>query len=154
MNFIKSKKHYIFAWAVAVLVTTILAVFFQTQNIIARLNKLGGDIQLSDRLSMTLYDMFHLGSAYGIFIAIALAIAFCAGGVVFKVAKFGRKLIYFCAGMCAIFVMLFLMKNVFFGIDLIAGARDMMGLGLQMFAGAIGGLIFARVSKKNKIESS
>jgi len=47
----------IIAWLVAVLVTLFLAVIFQTQNVIARLNALGGEIGFGDRLSMTFYDL-------------------------------------------------------------------------------------------------
>ena len=135
------------AWLMAVLVTLCLAVIFQTQNVIARLNALGGEIGFGDRLSMTFYDLQHLGSLYGIFLTIALLIAFLAGGALFSFVKFGRPIIYMVAGAVAIFVMLFAMKTQFFDIHIIAGARDGIGIALQMLAGAIGGFVFSKISR-------
>ena len=135
------------AWLAAVLTVGILGVIFQTQNVIARLRDLGADVGFGDRLSMTAYDISHLGSLYGIFIAIALALAFLAGGVVFRVAKFGRPLIYSVAGGIAILIMLFAMKRAFFDIHIIAGARDGLGITLQILAGVIGGWVFAHLTR-------
>jgi len=51
------------------------------------------------------------------------------------------------AGAVAILVMLFAMKAKFFDIHIIAGARDGLGISLQMLAGAIGGFVFAKISR-------
>ena len=139
-------KH-IGAWLAAVITAVILGVAIQTQNVIARLSKLGADISFSERLSMTAYDISHLGSLYGIFIATALAIAFLAAGFVFRFIKFGRPLIYSIAGGAAIFIMLFSMKRAFFDIHIIAGARDSIGISLQILAGGIGGWVFAHLTR-------
>lgn len=137
------------AWVLAVLATVLVGVVFQTQNVIARLNDIGANVSLTDRLSMTSYDIIHLGSLYGAFIAIAFLIAFLAGGIVFHLAKFGRPFVYVVAGAVAMLIMLLAMKQVFFDTHLIAGARDALGISLQMLAGAIGGFVFARVSRQN-----
>lgn len=137
------------AWVLAVLATVLVGVVFQTQNVIARLNDIGANVSLTDRLSMTSYDIIHLGSLYGAFIAIAFLIAFLSGGIVFHLAKFGRPFVYVVAGAVAILIMLFAMKQVFFDTHLIAGARDALGISLQMLAGAIGGFVFARMSRQN-----
>jgi len=134
-------------WLAAALTTVILGITFQTQNVLARLGDIGADVSFGDRLSMTFYDIQHLGSLYIIFISIALAVAFLLGGLVYRFAKFGRPIIYMVAGGVAILVMLFAMKAQFFDVHIIAGARDAFGLGLQMLAGAIGGLVFARITK-------
>lgn len=150
MDIVKAIFKRLFAWALAVLTTTTLAVTFQSQNIISRLNSLGGDIGLRDRLSHTFYDLIHLGSLYGVFIAIALAIAFLSGGLIFKIVKYGKPLIYICAGSIAIIVMLLTMKQVFFDVHIIGGARNIGGLLLQMLAGGLGGLVFSKVSQTKK----
>lgn len=137
------------AWVLAVLATVLVGVVFQTQNVIARLNDIGANVSLTDRLSMTSYDIIHLGSLYGAFIAIAFLIAFLAGGIVFHLAKFGRPFVYVVAGAVAMLIMLLAMKQVFFDTHLIAGARDALGISLQMLAGAIGGFVFARASRQN-----
>ena len=135
------------SWLAAVIIAVILGVTLQTQNIIARLGNLGADIGLSERLSMTVYDIIHLGSLYGIFIAIALGVAFLASGFLFRFTKFGRSIIYPIAGGLAILVMLLLMKRAFFDVHIIAGARDSFGIALQILSGAIGGWIFAQLTR-------
>ena len=135
------------AWLTAILIVVILAVTLQTQNVIARLGKLGANIGFGDRLSMTAYDISHLGSLYAIFIAIALAIAFLASGLLYRFTKFGRPVIYAVAGAVAILIMLLAMKQTFFGVHIIAGARDGFGIALQMLAGSIGGWVFAHLTR-------
>ena len=150
VNFLKR----IGAWLAAVLMVVILGVTFQSQNIIARLGDLGADIGFGERLSMTAYDITHLGSLYGIFIAIALAIAFLASGLLYHFTKFGRPVIYAVAGAVAILIMLFAMKQAFFDVHIIAGARDSLGIILQMLAGAVGGVIFTRLTSDHKISKT
>lgn len=143
VNFLKR----IGSWLAAVLIVVILAVTLQTQNVIERLVNLGADVSFRDRLSMTAYDISHLGSLYGIFIAIALLIAFLSGGLLYRFTKFGRYIIYCVAGAVAILVMLFAMKQAFFDIHIIAGARDTLGIAFQMLAGGIGGWVFAHLTR-------
>jgi len=135
------------AWLAAVIATVILGVTFQTQNVISRLGNLGTDIGIGERLAMTGYDITHLGSLYGIFIAIALAIAFLASGLLFGFTKFGRNIIYPVAGGFAILVMLLLIKQAFFDVHIIAGARDSFGITLQILSGAMGGWVFAHLTR-------
>ena len=150
MDIVKAVLKRLFAWGLAVLTTTGFAVIFQSQNLIARLNDLGGNIGFSERLSVTFFDLTHLGSLYGIFISIALAIAFLCGALVYKITKFGRPVIYICAGAIAMIVMLLMMKEVFFGVAIIAGARDMTGLAFQMVAGGLGGFVFSKISQSKQ----
>ncbi len=154
MDIVKAVLKRVLAWVLAVLTTTALAVIFQSQNIVSRLNDIGGNVRFSDRLSITSYDLVHLGSAYGIFISIALAIAFLCGGLVYIFAKIGRPLIYISAGAIAMIVMLLSMKEVFFGVHIIGGARDVIGLGFQMLAGGLGGLVFSKISQKKQTAHS
>jgi len=148
-QFLRALPRKFASWVLAILTTAILGVIFQTQNVIARLGNIGGDIGIADRLSMTAYDVTHLGTLYAPFIAIAFFIAFLAGGLVYRFAKAGRPLIYAVAGGVAILVMLFAMKGQFFDIHIIAGARDAFGIGFQMLAGALGGLVFAKTSHRS-----
>jgi hypothetical protein len=134
-------------WLAAVLTTVVLGVFFQTQNVLARLGDIGAEVGLIERVSMTLYDLRYLGSLYIIFVSMALAIAFLVGGLLFRVTKFGRAIIYSVAGAVGLLTMLFGMKQAFFDIHMIAGARDAFGISLQMLAGAVGGFVFSKVSR-------
>ena len=141
-------------WFAAVLTTVVLGVFLQTQNVLSRLEDVGADVGVMERISMSFYDLRYLGSLYILFISLALAIAFLVGGLVFHFAKFGRPLIYAVAGSTAMLVMLFAMKQAFFDVQMIAGARDAVGMGLQMIAGAIGGVVFAFVSRSKEKTSA
>lgn len=96
---------------------------------------------------MTAYDIFYLGKPLLLFVGMAFAIAFLVGGLLHRFVKFGRPVIFAVAGAVAIFVMLFAMKAQFFDVHIIAGARDSLGIGMQMLAGAIGGWVFARLSR-------
>jgi hypothetical protein len=135
------------AWLAAVAVVVILGVIFQTQNVITRLGDLGADIGIGQRLSMTLYDIMHFGSLYTPFIAIALVIAFLAGGLLYHFTEFGRRIIYPVAGGFAILIMLFAMKQAFFDVHIINGAKDALGISLQVLAGVIGGWVFSRLTR-------
>ncbi|MGJ8562961.1 MAG: hypothetical protein ACSHXY_05360 [Alphaproteobacteria bacterium] len=142
----KTTLRYLLAWIAAVLACTITASIISTQRVINALNASGGAASFGDRVSMALYDLLHFGVLYGVFIVIAFLIAFIAGGFVFRFAKTGRFFVYITAGAVAMGVMLFLMKQVFFGVPIVGGARDGAGLALQMFAGGLGGYVFHRLS--------
>ncbi len=95
---------------------------------------------------MSLYDLLHFGTLFGLFIFAAFLIAFLAGGLVFRTVGLSRAVIYSGAGVVAMAVMLWAMEQVFFGVPIVAGARDISGFLLQMLAGGIGGFIFARLT--------
>ena len=132
----------------SVLFTTIFATLLQTQKVIISLNEIGTSISFSERISMSFYDLSHLGTLYGGFIFLAFLIAFLVSGAIYKFTKFGRLIIYSIAGGTAVFVMLLLMKGVFFDVPIIAGARDSFGLTLQTLTGIFGGFIFAVLTAK------
>lgn len=145
---LKTFLKFLLGWVVGAISTTALAVFLQTQNVIARLGNIGADISMGDRVSMSLYDLMHLGSLYIVFVAAGTLVAYLAGLLVYRLAGFGRPIVFAVAGAVAMLVMLLLMKEAFFGVHLIAGARDMVGIGLQMLAGGLGGLLFERITRQ------
>lgn len=145
---------YVLAFLMAVMACVILASIFSTQRVISQLNASGGSSGLSERLSMAVYDLIHFAPLYGVFIFLALLIAFLAGGLVYRIAKFGRVIVYAVAGAMAIGVMLFAMKQVFFGVPIVGGARDGLGLALQILAGGIGGYVFHRLSLPKTVKAA
>lgn len=134
------------SWFTAVFTTAVLGVFLQTQNVVARLNEIGGNIGFGDRLFITAYDIFYLGKPYFLFVGISLTFAFGAASLLYRIAKIARPVIYSLAGAVALCVMLWAMKEVFFKIPAIAGARDGFGFGMQMLAGGIGGYIYSKLN--------
>ncbi len=138
----------------SVVTATVLACLFQTQFVISDLNNIGANINVVERLKMTGYDISNLSMLYGIFIFIGLGIAFLAGALLYKIVKTQRVLIYMVAGMACFIVMLFLMKQVFFGVSIIAGSRSGLGLAFQAFAGGIAGYLFARLTAPVQIKAA
>jgi len=136
----------ILVFIVAVFATVTIASIISTNRVINSLGSLGAQSSFYDRLSMSFYDLTHFGSLYGVFIFLAFAIAFLAAWGVFKIAGFGRIIAYSIAGATAMFVMLWAMEQVFFGVPIVAGARDGLGLFFQVLAGGIGGFIFAKLT--------
>ena len=144
----------IWAWLIATIVCTGLAAFMSSQLVLNALPDPEGQIGFSERVSTFIYDVHHFGSLYGIFIFVAFLIAFLAGGILRRFVKFGRPIVYMTAGAMAMLIMLVSMKQVFFGVAIVAGARDAFGLGLQMLAGAVGGYVFAYLSQSLNEDTS
>lgn len=131
-------------------ITALIGSLASTLKVASALQDIGAPIASAEISTMVIYDLQHFAPLYFAFIAIAFTIAFlCAGGV-FRIAKIARPLIYTVAGAVAIWVMLFLMQQVFFGVPIVAGARDASGLLLQLLAGGFGGLIFALFTRIKK----
>lgn len=136
------------------LVCVFFASIISSQRVIAALAEAGGAMSFFDRFYMTVYDLHHFGSMYAIFILIAFLIAFAAGTIVFRFAGFGRSIVFVVAGATAMLVMLLLMERVFFGVPIVGGARDGIGLALQMVAGGLGGFVFHRLSNSLSTQST
>ena len=71
----KKASRFIIPWFAASLVCVIIASIISTQRVINGLNDVGGSIGFDERLSMSLYDLMHFGTLYGLFILIAFLIA-------------------------------------------------------------------------------
>lgn len=142
-------KTYLGPLIAAVIATLVTGVVFQTQRVIAMMKTVGGDVSFTDRLSMTAYDLQHLGSLYGVFILIALSIALSLAIFIARRKPALSLPILMSAGAIAMLVLLFAMKQVFFDIHIIAGARDGLGIAMQMLAGAFGGYAFYRFRRKS-----
>lgn len=142
---------FLWRYSGAILTATFLAVVFQTQRVIAMMKNVGGDVSFADRLSMTVYDLQHLGSLYIIVIAIGFLVAMLTALLVSWLVQ--NKMpalslpIFMTAGAIAMLVMLYGAKAAFFDVHIIAGARDGSGQFLQMVAGAMGGFVFWRLRR-------
>jgi hypothetical protein len=101
-------------------------------------------IPLADRASWIVHDLIGLEPLYGGLTGIALLVAFLVAG---GVARFTglRPIVFAVAGAVAIFVMFTAMK-MSLGTVGVFGARGTMGLGAQMAAGLVAGLLFAALT--------
>jgi len=127
------------------LFTFTLASLFHSQYVVNQLVDVGVVVSLSNRINLTLDDWLGLLPTYGAIIAIALAIAFFA--VVLLVKKFEKysMVLFVASGITAFAVVLVAIESIM-NIHIIAGARG-WGFYLQLLAGALGGLLFALLTK-------
>ena len=101
-------------------------------------------VSIGDRFNMTLFDISNM-VAYLVIVAIALLIGFLIATILKRFLPNLAKVAYPIAGATAIAVALGAMYIMFQTIP-ISGARSTMGFLAQMFAGAIGGWVFARIA--------
>lgn len=134
---------YPLGWALAAVFMALAGVIVQTQFVLSALNGAGASVSAGDRLSMTLADIAGLGPLYLVFILIGFLIAFLAGALVVRFTPLPRTLVYAAAGAVCMFVMLTLMREVFFGVPVISGARSMAGEISQAVCGAAAGAFYA-----------
>ena len=151
---------WILGWLVSAAVITALAVLAQTQVVIAMLPDvaptLGADpapvaVGAGERLEQSGYDLQRLGSMYLLFVLGATLAAWLAAEGVARFAPVRLRWVAFVvAGAVAMLVMLWLMKQAFFGVDILAGARDAASKTLQALAGAAGGYLMARLTRRKR----
>jgi hypothetical protein len=143
---------WILAWLVAAILTAFLGSVFSSLRVIALLDNIGGNSGFGQTLSMVFYDALHFGTLYFIFVAIGFLIAFLAGSVLLWITKLRSRtayhfIVFGVAASVSMSVMLWAMKNVFFGTQIVAGARNGTGFFLQILAGILGGLVFALLTR-------
>ena len=136
------------AFVISAIVLTLLAVIAQSIFVIRGLVEVGAPFELMPSLSMIAADIVGLGPVYGVIIAIGLAVAFLVAWLVSLMFRALRVPIYAVAGAVCVMVVLLLMQEVFFGVQLIAGARSTAGFVAQMLAGLLAGYVFARLSAR------
>ena len=138
-----SWTRFLFSTLTAALLMGLVGTLSQTQFVIASLFAIGADIDLATRAEMTFADLIGLGPAYfGIALIAFLAAFFCARWVTLRLPVPAR-LIYALAGATGIAVALILLESVFFGTQIIAGARETIGKVAQIGIGGACGYLFA-----------
>lgn len=137
----------VLAYLAAVVVMAILGVAAQSLFVLMGLGDVGASIPAISALSMMADDLMGLGPVYAVLIAIGFVIAFPVAAIAVRLLPIPRALIYAAAGLVCIAVMLTLMKEVFFGVQLIAGARTLFGFWVQAGMGAMAGLAFVGMTR-------
>jgi hypothetical protein len=88
-----------------------------------------------------------MGPIYALFVAAALLLGFLLTGFLWPRARLSRPLSYAVGGAAAMAAMLLIMSAVL-GITMVAGARTPLGFAAQCAAGALGGLVFAALTRR------
>lgn len=137
-------------WIITVILLGVTATVLSSIMVLAMLETVGADIGPGEALGQIGFDLAGFGPLYSALIAAALAAAFIAAAVVTRLVRPLRPVIFAAAGAIAIAVMLTLMEQVFFGVQLVAGARTMAGFLAQTGAGFVAGLIYAALTPAPK----
>lgn len=134
------------AFFAAVLVMMVLGVTAQSVFVMLDLGAVGAEIGPGDALGMIAADITGFGPLYAAFILIGFVIAFLCAALVGRFLPVPRWMVFAAAGAICMMVMLTLMKEVFFGVQLIAGARSMAGFLTQALMGAVSAIVFTRLT--------
>ncbi|MFQ3235550.1 MAG: hypothetical protein ACI9C4_001109 [Paraglaciecola sp.] len=139
-RFLHLGRHFL----LAVLVSFILASLAHSQFVLFELAKVGVEIDMASRISMSLDDLLGLRQSYGPVIALSLLLAFAVMGTIRKYRPHTSPWVYPLAGALAMLVMLLSMEPIM-NVTLIAGARTAFGILAQCAAGFAGGWVFMKL---------
>ena len=133
------------AYAMGVIVAFVLGAIIGTQTVLYSVQSMGLTISWESRLSATASDLLGLTTS----ILPLMALALIAGWALVdwssgRTGRYRYVSTFVTTGATCILV-LHLLLNLLFGVDAFAPARTPLGLMGQGFAGAIGGLCFAKV---------
>ena len=137
----------IVGFVIAVAVTAVGSAFLSSHFVLRALESLGVDIGLSDRFAMYGHDVVGMGPIAGALAGVAFLIAFPVAALIIRFLPALRTLGYLLAGGAAMAVALGLMETVL-GMMPVAGARTLGGLIAQAAAGALGGYVFAQMTRR------
>ena len=131
----------------ALAVTYLLAAITATQSVISSLAGMGVDVNLADRVSMTLHDIGGMAGMFLPMIAMGLLVAFLVTALLCRWFGQWRSLLYPLAGAAALLT-IHLALNLSFEITPVAIARTPVGLLIQALAGAAGGYTYLALSRR------
>jgi hypothetical protein len=101
-------------------------------------------IAFTERISWAAHDLVGTFVLYSTVTSIALLVAFLIAGVIARFTGF-RAIVFGVAGGLALFTLFTILRSVL-GTVGIFGARGALGLAAQMAAGALAGVLFARLT--------
>jgi len=147
-------RQVVIAYVAAVVVTYVLASIFQSLAVLVAMNQAGAGFTAGVWLKTILHDLYgftFLGYAsYGLGVLIGFAIAMPTAALIHKFSGLPRGFLYPLAGATAIATEMYIIKASFYDTTIFPGTRGMSGFVLQLLAGALGGLIFAKLSKQQE----
>lgn len=138
------------AFIAGVAAAYVLSATFYTQQILAKQAMIGAAYTPAQQFQTYAMNFLGLAPSFGVVLAIALLIGFVIAAGVKRVLAPLAPVAYPIAGGAAVFAALQLIENFVGGgqVGAIGGARDALGLGLQVVAGVVGGAVFALARPK------
>jgi len=134
-------------FVVSSLLCFVSASLFHTNLVLYRLQEIDVKIEFSDRLSMSVQDVFRLMPTYGALVMVGLALGFSFTFALRKYTPCKSFYWYTLAAGVTMLTIIVAMHPVL-GASLLAGARSLLGISLQVLAGLIGGFCFSRLRIK------
>lgn len=139
--------HWLLAWLLAAMSTSVLGSVVQSQLNLARIVALGGPVTIDVRLATTWHDLIHFAPTFAAIVAAGFLIAFLVAALIVRKAPRARVFWHALAGATAIATALLLMQYML-GLQPVAAARDGLGLAALAICGAIGGWVHAGFSAR------
>ncbi len=133
------------AFLMATLATFVSGSVFYTQQVVSEQISIGADYTLGQQAAALMMNLKGLAPAYGGVMMLALLIGFLIAARLKRVLTPLAPVAYPIAGATAVVAAIWLIDNTAGrgGVGAIGGARDAVGMGLQSFAGLVGGVVFA-----------
>lgn len=141
------------AFVASVLVVYLLAAFISTQMTLNIVVALGLPVTVADRAAAAMHDLAGMAPTYVPLVAISLLVAFPVAALVARFVPAPRTLGYALAGAVALLVAHLTMYAVL-GMHPLPVTRSVIGLFGQVAAGAVGGLVFALLTRKAPSEAT
>ena len=145
MNRIPRRRH-LLALMTATVSAAVLGSVVQTQASLAALEALGVAIPLALRAATTVDDLIGFAPTYGALLLPGFVVAFLVAAWLARRWPARRATLFALAGAAAVATALVSMR-VALGLQPVAAARDALGLSALALGGAIGGALYARVTR-------
>lgn len=146
------------AYVASVIIAYLLASVFQSAFVLVRLERVGAEISAAMWLRTVVHDLYGfivepVFFSYPLSILVGLLVAFAVATLVVRWARLPALIAYPLAGATAVATILLIVQSRFSGATLFAGARGVTGFGLQLLAGAVGGVVFALLWKRREYDA-
>ena len=99
-------------------------------------------VGLISSLEVILFDFQRLGTGLFLILVLGFTVAFSTAGLIARFSSLGGKYLYAIAGGAAVSMALFLMVELIFQSELLAGNKTVIGKILHFGAGFFGGYFF------------
>ena len=134
------------AYLLAIIVAYLLASITATQSVIGQLSQMDVEVNIADRLSMTLHDIVGMAGMFLPLIAAGFLVAFLLTALLCRWLARRPTVLYVLAGAVAL-IAIHLILKLAFGITPVAIARTPGGLLRQGLAGAVGAYVYAYTNR-------
>ena len=137
----------VLAWVLAVVVAAALGTIVQSVYNMSAVAGLGVEVPIREWFRAPAHDLVFFGPLWAAVVAVALLLALPVAALLVRMVGGGRQSLYFLAGGVAVMFALGLMATVL-PVTPIAAARFPTAMAFMALGGAVGGLVFARLTPR------